>query len=330
MRTPLTPYWSVLPRMCDMRHAPSLCLLACLVSAVSGASALTAKAQAHRVIAGIGRGAAGARRAATATTWSVPLGRGVSVGASAARSAPGLAGSWTADFPSLSGDATAAVALSMGDWAARSQSVSQQALLEAIRRRHSDPRRSTEVIVLAPSPACGLTVVGQKVPATQVLLVGRAWQIYRAMLAGTIAFPKCQCRDGTLGGPMCPIGRMLTRREAMGAGFPSPATGVVKFVMLSGRDFVRLWERATQVLAAGRSSGTPPTLPPRQPPFVLTSSRSQSSSCDAGCAPLRDIEVSPREATFTLGCEDGLQVDVSTTGEVEVKVKRGSVTLVAS
>lgn len=116
----------------------------------------------------------------------------------------------------------------------------------------------------------------------------------------------------------------------MNAGFPLPTSSVVKLVVLNGREFVQLWTQVNRAAASGGGSGEPPTLPPRQPPFVSTGIRPESASCHAGCSPLQDIEVSSREARFTLGCEDGLQVDVSTTGEVEVKVKRGIVTLVGA
>jgi hypothetical protein len=62
----------------------------------------------------------------------------------------------------------------------------------------------------------------------------------------------------------------------------------------------------------------------RAAPFVVRPCSAESG----GCEPAGDVEFTTEgEAKFTVGCENGIQVEASTTGEVNLKMKAGVVTM---
>lgn len=90
--------------------------------------------------------------------------------------------------------------------------------------------------------------------------------------------------------------------------------------------FVRAWNAVKAAAAA-----VPPTSPPPPPPAGPTPPASAEVLCiDAAtaCKPAGNIDFSVAgETTFTAGCENGISIEVATSGEVNLKANAGAVTL---
>ena len=77
--------------------------------------------------------------------------------------------------------------------------------------------------------------------------------------------------------------------------------------------------------------GSPPSPPPPPtvvPPAGALGGTSGHSACDKPCDPASSVDFGvDGETTFTVGCENGLAIEASTSGDVNVKVGSSGVTM---
>jgi hypothetical protein len=162
-------------------------------------------------------------------------------------------------------------------------------------------------------------VNGQRVQ--QLTIVGRAADIARALNArGNVVISNCECLLISGGTPDCVI-----RKSRQG-----PVPGRLRSI---AKNTVRLIPSTNEFVAAYNALGQlQPPRPPGggQPPAQSSAPKVVVGPChiDKGCSIDGNVEVSTTgELKYSIGCANGIALEVSSDGAVDLKISGGKVTM---